>query len=378
MTSSSSSSSSSFYVIAPSNTNIEGNRTNSFRIRLPRKLQFNSEWHVGLAVLVYPHSWPALGTTSEQYVDVVWITGETVRIPVPSASLSTPMELQAHLRRSLDAGSEELARKLRTIQTDYGQLVFGVAAWAKREHERLKAEASKKRRHQKEESQASAVSDILDAADMEGAEQVLEKRAAAAKQYEGIPSEDELYVQHLNEEIAKLDDEVKHALDATKERGLEAWVHAYRRAIFACRFDFETKTNRFSVFLDKKFLHRVELTEQLAYILGFDKQVLTESESAKFMPDMSGGVSSFHVYAPGLIEPMMIGDVTAPLLRLVTIRGKQDEIVEEQFLSIQYHKILIKEISEIFFEIRSSTGALMPFQYGTCTLTLHFKKSSYF
>jgi len=53
------------------------------------------------------------------------------------------------------------------------------------------------------------------------------------------------------------------------------------------------------------------------------------------MPDMSGGVSNFHVYAPGLIEPMVIGDVTAPVLRIVTIRGKQDEIIEEQFLSVQ-------------------------------------------
>jgi len=42
------------------------------------------------------------------------------------------------------------------------------------------------------------------------------------------------------------------------------------------------------------------------------------------MPDMSGGVSSFHVYAPGLIAPMVIGDVTAPVLRIVTIRGMQD------------------------------------------------------
>lgn len=130
--------------------------------------------------------------------------------------------------------------------------------------------------------------------------------------------------------------------------------------------------------MDKGFVKQVELTEQLAYILGFDQQVVAQTTIGKFMPDMRGGVSSFHVYAPGLIEPMMFGDVTAPVLRIVNIRGEQDEIIEEQFLAIQYHKLLTKEIAEIFIEIRASNGSLMPFQYGNCCLTLHFKKAAYF
>jgi len=93
---------------------------------------------------------------------------------------------------------------------------------------------------------------------------------------------------------------------------------------------------------------------------------------------MKGGVSSFHVYAPGLIEPVIIGFVTAPLLRVVNIRGGPDELIEENYVAIQYHKILVKEVSEIWIEIRGASGALMPFQYGTCILTMHFKKIPYF
>ncbi|KAL3078053.1 hypothetical protein niasHT_036936 [Heterodera trifolii] len=83
----------SFYVVIPSNTNIEGNRTNSFRVRLPRKLQFNSEWEVGLAVIVYPHSWPSIGTVEQQFVQVEWQTGNTVRIEVPPSNVTNPHEL---------------------------------------------------------------------------------------------------------------------------------------------------------------------------------------------------------------------------------------------------------------------------------------------
>ena len=428
--------STSFYIVLPSNTNVEGNRTNSFRVRLPRKLQFNSEWQVGLAVMVYPHSWPSLGTSEDQYVTVEWQTGESLRLPVPQSSLSNPQELRDSLHKTLGVGSEALAQKIRTVQLDYGKMVTGVRAQAKELHARIIADARPRveremaasavadiqesgdvegadriiqqrqeaeqgakmftrvmeqadellitdaRPRVEKEMDASAVADIQESGDVEGADRVIEQKQGAEQSAknveESVPSEEEIYLRLLNEEIAKLSDESRHVLDSTKELGLEPWVQAYRHARFACRFKFDTGRNRFAIIIDNRYIKRVVLTEQLAYILGFDKMVLSESEMARFMPDMNGGVSSLQVYAPGLIEPMIVGDVCAPVLRIVTIRGKQDEIIEEQFISIQYHKLLVREVSEIFIEIRTSNGALMPFQYGTCTLTLHFKKSAYF
>ena len=96
------------------------------------------------------------------------------------------------------------------------------------------------------------------------------------------------------------------------------------------------------------------------------------------MPDMRGGISSLYVYTPWLIEPVIVGNTFSPVLRIVNVRGKNGDLVEDNFQTIQYHKLLVKEISEIEIEIRSSTGHLIPFDYGTCTLTLHFKKIDYF
>jgi hypothetical protein len=161
---------------------------------------------------------------------------------------------------------------------------------------------------------------------------------------------------------------------------LQKWSSIFVEPRSACKFMFNEERQRFSISMDSAFFESVELSDQLAYIMGFPVTELRDSPivEARFTPDMTGGVSSFNIYAPGLIEPVIIGDVTAPLLRMVNIRGHPDENIEETYVAIQYHRLLVKEVSEIFIEIRSASGALMPFQYGNCTLTLHFRKVPYF
>ena len=48
---------SSFYVMLPSNTNIEGNTPSSFTCRLPNVIDLSEgEWTVGLSSIIYPGS----------------------------------------------------------------------------------------------------------------------------------------------------------------------------------------------------------------------------------------------------------------------------------------------------------------------------------
>ena len=49
-----------FYVTLPSNSSVEyfpDNKTSNFVTKLSRTLQLDGEWEVGLAEIVYPHSW---------------------------------------------------------------------------------------------------------------------------------------------------------------------------------------------------------------------------------------------------------------------------------------------------------------------------------
>ena len=56
----------SFYVVLPSNTPIEGNKTSNFMVRLPNTLELNEgNWTVALSSIIYPISFMALGSESE-------------------------------------------------------------------------------------------------------------------------------------------------------------------------------------------------------------------------------------------------------------------------------------------------------------------------
>ncbi|KAL3071633.1 hypothetical protein niasHT_031997 [Heterodera trifolii] len=384
-------SSNSFYVIVPSNTNVEGNRTNSFRVRLPRKLQFNSEWDVGLGVIIYPHSWPSLGTSEDQFVQIEWKIGENVQIPIPSSNVTNPVELWKSLYKLLEEGNKPLAIKVEGVQKKFTEAAntarqLGRAEYIKKQQQQQRDKRNVNDDEDEEQLLNALLAGVDTLLDLYGATSggllEREKRAATSKvplrnwddteeEYQkkldkyfsrlrgsNLERLEGLITEKLNAEIALMDDEKRKILDQTKELGMTAWIKIFQSAYSACFLHFDSTTNRFSLKLDDRYVQKIKISDQLAYILGFNSTDFTEKETvAKFMPDMSGGVASFHVYAPDLIEPMMIGDVIAPVLRIVTIRGKPDEIIEEQFLSAQYHRVLVKEINQI------PAGAATPVPY---------------
>ena len=66
------------YVMLPSNSSTQyfpDNKTSNFLTKLPRTLQLDGEWEVGLAEIDYPHTWYNIreGKNSvEIYVPDVW------------------------------------------------------------------------------------------------------------------------------------------------------------------------------------------------------------------------------------------------------------------------------------------------------------------
>nr|CAD2209224.1 unnamed protein product [Meloidogyne enterolobii] len=131
---------------------------------------------------------------------------------------------------------------------------------------------------------------------------------------------------------------------------------------------------RFHVFLQGN-VQFIKLSRQLAYTLGFDSEKVHSGQVAKYMPDISGGVRQFLVYAPKLVENSIIGNVTAPLLRVVNVSGEPGESVSEVYMTEHHHRLLGKRHPDITIEIRTLTGKLVKFHWGTCILTLHFQRS---
>ena len=132
----------------------------------------------------------------------------------------------------------------------------------------------------------------------------------------------------------------------------------------------------YMVILDSSIV-RVQLSEQLSYMLGFEMGSSIDAEGyAKYMPDISGGKRQLFVYAPGLVEDTVIGNTTAPLLRVVNINPQNFGEVSESIYTSEYHcRLTTKQISQIRIEIRAATGSLIDFHWGNSIVTLHFRRS---
>jgi hypothetical protein len=125
---------------------------------------------------------------------------------------------------------------------------------------------------------------------------------------------------------------------------------------------------------DPKKIKCLELSNKLQYMLGFENSgIYEETETAKYIHDLRGGFYSLFVYC-SLVEPQIVGNVTAPLLRNVHIEGKNGDIVEKIFTTPHYVPVNSKEVNHIEIDIKDDNNQSIPFQFGKTVVKLHFRK----
>ena len=91
--------------------------------------------------------------------------------------------------------------------------------------------------------------------------------------------------------------------------------------------------------------------------------------------DLMRGFESLYVYS-SIVEPRIVGDKIAPLLRIVPITGRHGEMVTTRFDHVQYIPVLSPEFGIVETEIRDDTDRPVPFERGKVTVTLHFRRCS--
>ena len=129
-------------------------------------------------------------------------------------------------------------------------------------------------------------------------------------------------------------------------------------------------------FLEEQVTY-IELSPKLQYMLGFDRPGLyNEKELAKYNHDTRVGFYSLFVYC-SLVEPQIVGNVTAPLLRCVHIEGNYGDIIEKTYQSPHYVPVIAKEIDRIEIDIKDDNNQSVPFQFGKTVVKLHFRKKRY-
>ena len=78
-----------------------------------------------------------------------------------------------------------------------------------------------------------------------------------------------------------------------------------------------------------------------------------------------------------LCEPCMLGDTSAPLLRIVNVEAKDfsfGSTIVKKFAPINYIPLLNNRFQTVDIDIRDQFGNAIAFEFGTLTVTLHFKR----
>ena len=129
---------------------------------------------------------------------------------------------------------------------------------------------------------------------------------------------------------------------------------------------------------------KVTLYGDLPNILGFgsggSNTSLASAARSMFLRahsivDLRRGFESLYVYS-SIVEPRIVGDKIAPLLRIVPISGRHGEMVTARFDHVQYIPLMSREFGSVETEIRDDTGRPVPFERGKVTVTLHFRRCS--
>ncbi|GBM31690.1 hypothetical protein AVEN_157883-1 [Araneus ventricosus] len=143
-------------------------------------------------------------------------------------------------------------------------------------------------------------------------------------------------------------------------------------------FKFNDSTKRVQIKAKEKA--RVILHEGLSQMLGFDPTEIVSNhpniETVVESPLVADPCAHYRVLFlyTDIVEPQIVGDVFAPLLRIVNVTGSDGEMVCVQYDRPHYIPLSRKIIDTIEIVIRTHRGELTPFERGRSYVKLHLRQ----
>lgn len=123
---------------------------------------------------------------------------------------------------------------------------------------------------------------------------------------------------------------------------------------------------------------KILFKDGMARILGFHPNMWIEDQfpSVRLSPFIADPCADYRVLMvyTDIIEPQVVGDVLAPLLRIVNVKGENGEMVLEQYDRPHYLPVNRKRIETLEIVIRTHNGDLAPFERGRSYVKLHFRQ----
>lgn len=159
--------------------------------------------------------------------------------------------------------------------------------------------------------------------------------------------------------------------------GIIATINTHELLKKLLKFSYNKLTKRVSLTLNTE-LPVMGLSQRLALQLGYKPGVNIALNKVPAHPAniWVGLPSQMFIYCD-IVEPQLVGDVLSPLVRIVNVTadnynyGSHKDVI---FSPTHYIPVMRKEFENLEIDIRTETGAPMPFEFGTLSLKLHFKK----
>ena len=146
---------------------------------------------------------------------------------------------------------------------------------------------------------------------------------------------------------------------------------------YAGAFTYNSLSNR--IYFDlETYKIEIKLSQEVLDTLGIrhQKNWLRGRGVAQFPPDISYGFTSLYIYC-NIVQPQIVGDVFAPLLRTVAIptygRGN---IIQKTYDQPHYVPVNTDELSIVEINIKDDTGNSVSFASGKVICKLHFRQKS--
>lgn len=123
---------------------------------------------------------------------------------------------------------------------------------------------------------------------------------------------------------------------------------------------------------------QVQFSSILMLLLGFNPdQDLNSTRHARSKPDLQQGFPAHMYVYTDIIHPQMVGDIVAPLLRIVNLNPAQHAFGSygaHVFYSPHYIPLQKQNFDQLEIDLRDSTGDLIPFSFGRVNVKLHFRR----
>ena len=124
---------------------------------------------------------------------------------------------------------------------------------------------------------------------------------------------------------------------------------------------------------------KIIFPKAIAEILGvdrnyFDKPVANEKYMFRYGVDLNTKIHQLYIYSD-LASYTFIGDVTAPILRVLPFESKRENNhLHQEFVNVHYVPVAKSFIDQVHISIKGYTGENVPFISGKTLVKLHFRQ----